>query len=111
MHDKLDFIWDKSTSQIVNQEEVRNKLKQRKFDRVVLNNKQAKIYNQLLHTLGSRKVQLTSENESYQKVHESERQFLDAFKTMIESGYALTEQDFLELLDLIEVREQVKTVH
>jgi hypothetical protein len=44
MHDKLDLIWDKSTSQIVNQKEVRNKLKQRKFDRVVLNNKQAKIY-------------------------------------------------------------------
>lgn len=53
----------------------------------------------------TRKVRLTIDNESFQKVHECERQFLDAFKIMIESGYALTEQDFFELLELLQVRQ------
>ena len=44
MHDKLDLIWDKATSEMVDQKQVRNKLKQRKYDRVVLNKKQARIY-------------------------------------------------------------------
>ena len=44
---------------------------------------------------------MTSENESHQKVHEVERVFLDTFRSMIESGYALTEEDFHELLDVL----------
>lgn len=36
---------------------------------------------------------------------------MDVFKAMIESGYALTEDDFLQLLDVLEVQNQVISVH
>ena len=36
---------------------------------------------------------------------------MDAFKAMIESGYALTEFDFLSLLDVLQVQKKVVSVH
>lgn len=46
-----------------------------------------------------------------QKVHECERQFLDAFKAMVESGYVLSQTDFLELLELLKVKTQIASLH
>jgi hypothetical protein len=57
----------------------------------------------LLNGLSLRKINLTNDLESIQKVHEVEKEFLDAFRTMIESGYALTEADFFELLEVLKV--------
>lgn len=114
MHDKLDYIWDKgegSEFNNVDQQKVKQQLKNRKYERVMQNIKQAKAYQNLLNGLSLRKINLTNDLESIQKVHEVEREFLDAFRTMIESGYALTEADFFELLEVLKVQSCIRTIH
>ena len=114
MHDKLDFIWDKDNeTKIVDHMQVKKQLRLRKIDREFQNAQQAKVYTNLQNSLSLRKVKPTteSENECPQSVHESERLFMDAFKAMIESGYALTEVDFLSLLDVLQVQKKVVSVH
>jgi hypothetical protein len=36
---------------------------------------------------------------------------MDAFKIIIESGYALSQNDFLELLDILQVQSKIISLH
>ena len=38
-------------------------------------------------------------------LHEKERQFLDAYKIVIASGYTIAESDFLQILQFINIAE------
>lgn len=39
------------------------------------------------------------------QMHEKERQFLDTFKVIIQSGYTINKSDLLQILDFINVKE------
>ena len=67
------------------------KLGKRKVQRAAINAKQIRIYKQLLETIESRKVPMISKLQATQQAYvrpmEVEREFLDAFSVIIESGY------------------------
>ena len=67
------------------------KLGKRKVQRAAINAKQIRIYKQLLETIESRKVPVLSNlqvtQQAYVRPMEVEREFLDAFSVIIESGY------------------------
>lgn len=44
-------------------------------------------------------------NPSRVHIHEKERQFMDAFKLIIQSGYTVDEKDFIHILEFINIRE------
>ena len=94
----------------VNHYAVKHKLGKKKFERATINGKQVKVYKQLLETMENRKVpMLTSiqaSQQAYVRPMEVEREFLDAFSVIIESGYYMEQEDFLELLDMLEVSAQ-----
>lgn len=49
--------------------------------------------------------------EQVQKAHECEREFMDTLKVIVESGYSLIQEDFLSLLDELEIQSRVHSVH
>ena len=67
------------------------KLGKRKVQRAAINAKQIRIYKQLLETIEGRKVPMISKLQATQQAYvrpmEVEREFLDAFSVIIESGY------------------------
>lgn len=65
---------------------------------------QVACYQKLLDYMSDRKVEYSSlkhENVRFVKADESERMFLDALQVILMSGYAIEEQDFLELLEVV----------
>lgn len=47
-------------------------------------------------------------NPSRVRIHEKERQFMDAFKLIIQSGYTIDEKDFMQVLRFINVEEVIQ---
>jgi hypothetical protein len=64
-----------------------------------------------MNELSVRRVRVTTEMDQVQKVHECEREFMDTLKIIVESGYSLTQEDFLSLLDELEIQSRVHSVH
>jgi len=44
----------------------------------------------------------------FKRVEETEREFMDAFKVIIQSGYVLEQADFFALLEILQVSASVK---
>ena len=98
------------TNDNVNQYAVKFKLGKRKVYRATVNAKQVKVYNKLLTTIENRKAPKISNQQSslqpYIRPMEVEREFLDAFSIIIQSGYFLEQDDFLELIKILDVPNQ-----
>jgi len=86
---------------------VKFKLGQRKMFRTKMNTKQVSVYNQLLKLIESRRVPVQSiasrSGQAYMRPQEIEREFLDAFAVILESGYFLAETDFFDLVGILDV--------
>ena len=86
------------------------KLGKRKVYRAAVNAKQVKVYNKLLAMIEGRRVPVMSNQQltqqAYIKPLEVERAFLDAFSVIIQSGYFLEQDDFIELIRILDVSSQ-----
>lgn len=121
MHDKFDIIWGNNDSEgevaenkIVNEFNVRAALEKKKLDRMTKNQKQKEAYNKMLDYLDSRTGRIMIDADmspSKQKPNEKEKQFLDAFRVIIQSGYAIDEEDFQHILEFIEVEDTKHNVN
>lgn len=69
-----------------------------------------KVYDKMLEMISQRRVQVTNEIERVQRAHESEREFMDAWQLILESGYSLLEQDFYDLLSMLCVTDKIMSV-
>lgn len=82
--------------------------------RASMNSKQIRVYNQLLETIEGRKAPLLVKSQvnmqAYIKPQEVEREFLDAFSVILESGYFMAEEDFFELVAILDVKNQPVSV-
>ena len=98
----------------VNQYAVKFKLGKRKIERERINKKQIKVYNRLLETISNRKAPLQAPKQvtqqSFIRPNEVEREFLDAFSVILQSGYYLEQDDFIQLLKISDVHAQATHV-
>lgn len=127
MHDKFHIIWndnvrDRSNTssnqecseRVVNSYHVKIAISQRKQNRMHLNLRQIKAYNNLLTYLDERQERSLVDKEKIPvrlRPEEKERQFLDALKIIIQSGYPIVEGDFRDILafiDLAAIRASAK---
>lgn len=100
---------------IVNEHGVKRELERRKEKRAQMNLSHIKVYNKLLEYIQNRFqrvgiVETSGEkrnNPTRVRIHEKERQFFDAFKLIIESGYTVDEKDFIQILHFINVEEVI----
>eukprot|EP00347_Sterkiella_histriomuscorum_P006247 403353499 len=94
----------KNENKIINSFNVKAELEKRKIQRSHLNQKQMLAYNHILDYLNERFEKFLIDKERIPlrvKPDEKERQFLDAFRIIIESTYTITEQDFTQILEFI----------
>lgn len=86
---------------------VDKKLKTRKVERKVINQDQIRAYNKLLDFITEQRTKnlyLQDKAEpSYAHPEESMREFLDAFRIIIQSGYFIEQKDFLELIEILKI--------
>jgi hypothetical protein len=101
---------------IVNEHGVKRELERRKAERAHMNQGHIKIYNKLLEYIQNRfqRVGMKSipevekrNNPTRVRIHEKERQFFDAFRLIIQSGYTVDESDFMQILTFINVEEVI----
>lgn len=92
----------------VNQYAVKHKLGRQRMFRGIQNQRQIKAYENMLTYINLRKEPKVSQVQAslpaYLKPEEVEREFLDAISVILCSGYYLAEQDFIELIQLLDVR-------
>ena len=97
---------------ITNENDIKRKLERKKLERSLVNKRQIEIYHQLLEYLNSRFKPIPGEkigpiiqknSPSRIPLHDKERQFMDAFKIVIASGYTISESDFIQILHFIDV--------
>lgn len=97
----------------VDQQIVRKKLKKRKIERSILNGAQIKVYKKLidyLTQLRTKSISQTGKSEPNYAIHdESVREFLDAFRMILQSGYFIQQEDFLDLIQIIRATHQART--
>ncbi|CDW73084.1 UNKNOWN [Stylonychia lemnae] len=96
------------SNKIVNQFNVKAALDKRRLQRNIMNQKQVMAYNSMLEYLGNRVDRfMMSKDKTPIKVKpdEKERQFLDAFKLIVESCYTIEADDFRQILDFINIHD------
>lgn len=106
----------KIEKRIVNEHGVKRELERRKERRAQMNQSHIKVYNKLLGYIQNRFQRVGIEtmevgekrnNPTRVRIHEKERQFFDAFKLIIQSGYTVDEKDFIQILHFINVEEVI----
>ena len=48
--------------------------------------------------------------EEHQKAHESEREFMDVFRSILVSGYVLDQDGFFELIETLKISHQIASL-
>jgi hypothetical protein len=129
MQDKLDIIWgdeqlpngtsprerrveDDNDSKLFNQNDVKRRLTKIKSKRMLTNQKHIAVYNKMLDYLEKRFETIAVQEEEEKRnnpprtrIHEKERQFMETFRVIIQSGYTIDEKDLAQILDFINVKE------
>ena len=104
--------WMKAGKANINHSAIKRKLNKRKLLRAQINTNQVKVYRKLLDFIEGRKAPNAWKKEgaqqAYQRPLEVEREFLDAFALIVESGYYIEQEDFLELIKLLKVHHQTE---
>ena len=94
----------------VNQYAVKQKLEKKKVGRAAMHAKQIKVYQKLLEVLDQRKAPVLGQKsatlQAYIRPMEVEREFLDAFSVIVSSGYFIEQEDFLNLISILNVSHQ-----
>jgi len=99
---------------MTNEHDVKRKLERKKLERSIVNKRQIETYHKMLDHLNNRFKPLPGEQfgapiekNSPTKIAllDKERQFLDAFKIVIASGYTINESDFIQILQFINITE------
>jgi len=99
---------------MTNEHDVKRRLERKKLERSMVNKRQIETYHKLLDHLNHRFKPLPGEqfgapieknSPSKIALHDKERQFLDAYKIVIASGYTINETDFLQILQFINITD------
>lgn len=92
---------------------VKKMLTARKIERRTLNGDQIKAYKKLIDFLTNQRTadrfMGSSVDPSYSFAEESIREFMDAIRLILQSGYFIEQADFIELVSMIDVQEKAKT--
>ena len=110
MHDKLDHMWTEKKVAF-DELKIKDKLLDKKKLRKHINQHQINVYNKLLKdVVAVRKITYANDKVRVQKALECEREFMDAFKLILHSGYHLNEQEFLELIETLQIPQRMESV-
>lgn len=91
----------------VNRFKVKQDLEKLKLNRFNGNRRQMRAYNRMLQYVDDREVVFLSGTKRPEKInmHEKEKDFFDSLRLIIQNGYALEQQDILDIFKFIQLQE------
>lgn len=107
MQEKLDVLWFKNEDEVMPDNQIlRHEIEKKKFIRMKHNSDLRNIYNLLLTYIRDRVT-----GSDGVKPSEVERKFLDILKLVVEGGWVIEEEEFYEVMNMIDAGDDVTYEH